>query len=133
MAQITNKVSKQTFAGELSGCAGLVTSPETQITPRQQEVLDLLVDFVNAHGYPPTCQELANLLGVASPNAALTHLRALERKGVITLVPGTSRGIRINGRKEPAMAVQLLRELLNNEPGARARAIEYLKISGGSQ
>ena len=133
MAQTTKTKLNSIPAGELSGCAGLTISPETQLTPRQQEVLDLLVDFVNTHGYPPTCQELANLLGVASPNAALTHLRALERKRIITLAPGTSRGIRINGRKEPVMAVQLLRELLNNAPGARARAIEYLKLSGAIQ
>lgn len=133
MAQTTKTKSNSLLAGELSGCAGLTTPPETQLTPRQQEVLDLLVDFVNTYGYPPTCQELADLLGVASPNAALAHLRALERKRLITLAPGISRGIRINGRKEPVMAVQLLRELLNNEPGARDRAIEYLKLSGGNQ
>lgn len=128
---LTTKIKSETrLSGESSGCVGFVESSGKQLTPRQQEVMDLLVGYVNSRGYPPTCQELAGLLGVSSPNAALTHLKALERKGAITLSPGISRGININGRKEPVMALQLLQELVNNEPGARARAVEFLKMSG---
>lgn len=130
MAQKTK--TKSVCAGELSGCAGVLTSPDTQLTPRQQETLDLLVGYVNSNGYPPTCQELAELLGVASANAAFSHLKALQRKGFITLSTGISRGIRINGHKEPMKAVQLLSELINNVPGSRERAIAYLKMSGAN-
>lgn len=66
-----------------------------KLTPRQVEVLACLVQALNERGIPPTRAELATTLGFRSPNAAETHLRALARKGVIELAPGTSRGIRL--------------------------------------
>ncbi len=99
-----------------------------KLTPRQQEVFDLLVAFIKKHGYPPTARELSELIGVASPNAAAEHLRALRRKGFITITPNMSRGISIIGHKEPSLAVQLLQEMVHNEPGARERAIEFIRL-----
>lgn len=69
-----------------------------QLTVRQQEVLDLLVKYQNEHGYAPTITELARLMGVASQNAAAQQLRALHRKGAISLIPGAHRGISINNQ-----------------------------------
>jgi repressor LexA len=46
-------------------------------------------------GVPPTRAELARALGFKSPNAAEEHLRTLARKGIIALLPGAARGIRI--------------------------------------
>ncbi|TDQ26714.1 repressor LexA [Raoultella sp. BIGb0149] len=113
-----------------TGChndnAGLSSFPK--LTPRQQEVFDLLVAFMQKHGYPPTARELSDLIGAASPNAAAEHLRALRRKGVITIAPNVSRGISIVGHKEPSLAVQLLQEMVHNEPGARERAIEFIRL-----
>lgn len=65
------------------------------LTVRQQEVLDLLVKYQNEHGYAPTITELARLMGVASSNAAAQQLRALHRKGAISLIPAAHRGISI--------------------------------------
>ncbi|WP_431026281.1 transcriptional repressor LexA [Halomonas sp. H5] len=65
------------------------------LTPRQQNVYDFIVKTLNEQGYPPTRAEIARALGFRSPNAAEEHLRALERKGVIRMVAGTSRGIRL--------------------------------------
>lgn len=69
-----------------------------QLTERQQEVLDLLVKYQNEHGYAPTITELARLMGVASSNAAAQQLRALNRKGAISLIPAAHRGISINNQ-----------------------------------
>lgn len=102
-----------------------------KLTPRQQEVFDLLVAFIQKHGYPPTARELSELIGAGSPNAAAEHLRALRRKGVITITPNMSRGISIVGRKEPSLAVQLLQEMINNDPGAHERAVEFIRLYGG--
>jgi repressor LexA len=55
----------------------------TSLTLRQQEVLDLLIEYQRKHGFPPTTYELTGMLGCRSPNAAATHLKALERKGAI--------------------------------------------------
>lgn len=67
----------------------------TKLTQRQQEILNLIQDKVATTGAPPTRAEIAEHMGFRSPNAAEDHLRSLERKGVIKLVPGTSRGIRL--------------------------------------
>ena len=66
-----------------------------RLTARQQEILDLIRDSLDETGYPPTRAEIAQKLGFRSPNAAEDHLRALARKGVIEMIPGASRGIRI--------------------------------------
>ena len=66
-----------------------------KLTPRQQEILDLIQGAVAQTGAPPTRAEIAARLGFKSANAAEEHLQALARKGVIELVSGTSRGIRL--------------------------------------
>lgn len=67
----------------------------TKLTKRQNEVLQLIQDQMTATGSPPTRAEIAQRMGFKSPNAAEDHLRALARKGIIELIPGTSRGIRL--------------------------------------
>ncbi|MDR5860373.1 transcriptional repressor LexA [Halomonas eurihalina] len=75
------------------------------LTPRQQNVFDFIVKTMNELGYPPTRAEISRALGFRSPNAAEEHLRALERKGVIRVIRGTSRGIRLPAQEaEPQTA-----------------------------
>jgi repressor LexA len=66
-----------------------------KLTARQQQILDLIKGAIARTGAPPTRAEIASELGFKSANAAEEHLQALARKGVIELVSGTSRGIRI--------------------------------------
>jgi repressor LexA len=70
--------------------------PESpKLTARQQQILDLVQSAIERTGAPPTRAEIAAELGFRSANAAEEHLQALARKGVIELVGGTSRGIRL--------------------------------------
>ena len=77
------------------------------LTARQQEVYDFLKHHLETTGMPPTRAEISKELGFRSPNAAEEHLKALEKKGVIEIVSGTSRGIRLlledNGQEEPGL------------------------------
>jgi repressor LexA len=66
-----------------------------KLTPRQQEIYELIQRNIARTGAPPTRAEIAAELGFRSANAAEEHLQALARKGVIELVGGTSRGIRL--------------------------------------
>ena len=75
-----------------------------KLTPRQQQVLDLVQSAVERTGAPPTRAEIAAELGFRSANAAEDHLQALARKGVIELVGGTSRGIRLKSDTLRALA-----------------------------
>ena len=70
------------------------------LTARQEEILNLIKTNIRATGYPPTRAEIANELGFKSPNAAEEHLRALAKKGVIEMIKGTSRGIRLLNEKQ---------------------------------
>ncbi|NIR47710.1 transcriptional repressor LexA [candidate division KSB1 bacterium] len=66
------------------------------LTEKQKNVLRLIAQKIKDVGYPPTLQELADELGVASKNAVLKHLSALEKKGYIgKREGGAARGIRI--------------------------------------
>lgn len=71
----------------------MLESPK--LTARQQQILDLIQSTMQRTGAPPTRAEIAQELGFKSANAAEDHLQALARKGVIELVSGTSRGIRL--------------------------------------
>ncbi len=66
-----------------------------KLTDRQQQIFDLVRSTIESTGAPPTRAEIATALGFRSANAAEEHLQALARKGVIELVGGTSRGIRL--------------------------------------
>jgi repressor LexA len=68
-----------------------------KLTPRQQQILELIQSAIANTGSPPTRAEIATELGFKSANAAEEHLQALARKGAIELVSGTSRGIRLKG------------------------------------
>ena len=69
------------------------TSPD--LTARQTEILEFIRGVIEETGRPPTRAEIARQLGFRSANAAEEHLRALQRKGAIELLPGTSRGIQL--------------------------------------
>lgn len=71
----------------------LAASPK--LTDRQQQIFELVKTAIERTGAPPTRAEIAAELGFRSANAAEEHLQALARKGVIELVGGTSRGIRL--------------------------------------
>ncbi len=66
-----------------------------ELTARQQEILRMIREFMEDSGFPPTRAEICRAMGFSSPNAAEEHLRTLERKGVIEMLAGASRGIRL--------------------------------------
>lgn len=67
------------------------------LTARQEEILALIREWIDTTGLPPTRAEIAERFGFSSPNAAEQHLKGLAKKGMLELVPGTSRGIRLAG------------------------------------
>ena len=71
-----------------------------EITSQQQRVLDCIQIYINKTGFPPTRANICKELGFKSPNSAETHLRALEKKGFISIESGASRGISIIKNQE---------------------------------
>jgi len=80
---------------------------DTALTTRQGEILEFIRSTLAESGAPPTREEIARAFGFRSPNAAEQHLQALRRKGLIDLVAGTSRGIRL---KDAVLAVREVSE-----------------------
>ena len=66
------------------------------LTKRQEEILNLIKSHIQDLGFPPTRVDIAKSLGFKSPNAAEQHLRAIEKKGFISILSGASRGIILN-------------------------------------
>lgn len=102
------------------------------LTPRQQNVYDFIVKTMSELGYPPTRAEIARALGFRSPNAAEEHLRALNKKGVIRMIPGTSRGIRLPAQEleesqsqdEPSAGLPIIGEVAAGSPILAAAHID---------
>jgi repressor LexA len=86
------------------------------LTPRQAEVLSFIRRVIEETGMPPTRAEIAEALGFRSTNASEDHLRALARKGVIELVPGASRGIRLKDTLREQMGLPLVGRVAAGQP-----------------
>jgi repressor LexA len=88
----------------------------SDLTPRQTEILRLIQHCIAETGMPPTRAEIARELGFRSANAAEEHLRALARKGVIALVPGTSRGIQLKDTIREQFGLPLIGRVAAGRP-----------------
>lgn len=71
--------------------------PEPALTPRQQEIVDFIRESTARNGFAPTVREIGGAFGIKSPNGVETHLKALERKGVIVRNRLLARSIRVVG------------------------------------
>lgn len=86
------------------------------LTPRQTQILKMIQDFIKETGMPPTRAEISRELGFKSANAAEEHLRALQRKGVLALLPGASRGIQLKDSLREQMGLPLVGRVAAGSP-----------------
>jgi repressor LexA len=75
-----------------------------ELTGRQQEIWNFLVDYVDRHGYPPTVREIGEAVGLASPSTVHAHLANLERAGLLRRDPTKPRALELLGRDKAADA-----------------------------
>lgn len=68
---------------------------------RQQDILDAIRTYTEAHGWPPSRRDIAEMIGVRSSSGVHEHLKRMERDGLVALAPHQQRGIRILGDSEP--------------------------------
>jgi repressor LexA len=107
--------------------------PESpKLTARQQQILDLIESAIARTGAPPTRAEIASELGFKSANAAEEHLQALARKGVIELVSGTSRGIRLRGEALRSLNASRIKQLMLPLPNLAQLALPLIgRVAAG--
>jgi repressor LexA len=79
------------------------------LTERQQQVLDYITDTQATAGVMPSTREIQEHFGFASQTAAVNHLRALEKKGIIQRRPGKARAVAVISqlRREPIIDVPI--------------------------
>jgi len=75
-----------------------------ELTGRQQEIWEFLVDYVDRHGYPPTVREIGEAVGLASPSTVHAHLANLERAGLLRRDPTKPRALELTGRESASVA-----------------------------
>jgi len=125
-------------------------NPAAKLTKRQQQILDFIHKTIDRTGAPPTRLEICEAFEFRSPTAAEDHLKALNRKGVIEMTPGLSRGIRVltHGKRsirgglplvgrvaagEPILAEQHIEDYFEMDPAFfQPRADYLLKVRGHS-
>ncbi len=104
-----------------------------KLTARQQQILDLIQSAIARTGAPPTRAEIASELGFKSANAAEEHLQALARKGMIELVSGTSRGIRLKSDTLRALNESRIKQYSLPLPGLAQLALPLVgRVAAGS-
>ena len=88
----------------------------TELTPRQREIVKLIQEALRDNGMPPTRAEIATAMGFKSANAAEEHLRALQKKGVLDIIPGASRGIQLKDSLREQMGLPLIGRVAAGRP-----------------
>jgi repressor LexA len=70
------------------------------LTPRQRKVLEVIRDWVERFGYPPSVREIGDAVGLTSTSSVHHQLRALERKGYLRRDPNRTRAVDVRGPDE---------------------------------
>jgi len=90
-----------------SAGVGTFPDPPTEpvgLTPRQRKVLEVIRDWVERFGYPPSVREIGDAVGLTSTSSVHHQLRTLERKGYLRRDPNRTRAVDVRGPDEPAAA-----------------------------
>ena len=80
-----------------------------KLTTRQEKVFDFIRAKIKERGYGPTVREIGEHFKISSPNGVMCHLRALEKKGLITRIRKKDRAM--------ARAIALAPEIIAEDKG----------------
>ncbi len=92
------------------------TSTKPALTPRQKEIYDFLKDKIVNRGYGPTVREIGAHFDIKSPNGVMCHLKALEKKGLITRESHMSRAIQLTESPQKRMSLPLAGQIAAGSP-----------------
>lgn len=100
---------------------------QDSLTERQQHILEFIRDQIAVRGYGPTVREIGNQFGIKSPNGVMCHLKALEKKGLITRESYSARAIQVTDYK-PGTELPLLGNVAAGTPIQAAALDEKLNF-----
>lgn len=102
------------------------------LTKAQENVLSFIQGYMKKHRLPPTYDDIAENFGFKSKNSVETHLRALERKGVIKKIARKARGIMLSEELQEADKKHLIPVVGTVAAGmpilAEENIVEYLDL-----
>ena len=94
----------------------LKSGSKPSLTARQRAIYEFLKDKILNRGYGPTVREIGSQFGIRSPNGVMCHLKALEKKGLITREPHMSRAIQLTESPEARMSLPLAGQIAAGSP-----------------
>ena len=100
------------------------------LTLRQQEIYDFLRDKIITRGYGPTVREIGLRFGIKSPNGVMCHLKALEKKGVISRESHMSRAIQLLDPPQAVSELPFLGRLTIGKQFQTSQTDDRLDFSG---
>ena len=103
------------------------------LTARQRDIYEFLKDKIMNRGYGPTVREIGNEFGIRSPNGVMCHLKALEKKRMITREAHMSRAIQLQDKPHRATSVSLLGQVSANSPLSSAKegdSVDFMDVLG---
>ena len=86
-----------------------------QVTPRQRQILQVILQHIDLKGYPPTVREIGEAVHLSSSSTVHAHLRSLEESGLI---------------KRDAILTRAIKLLPGIDPKARPQRVVNLPIVG---
>ena len=85
------------------------------LTQRQSDIYEFLKDKILNRGYGPTVREIGNHFGIRSPNGVMCHLKALEKKGLITRESHMSRAIQLSDSPHNRLSLPFAGKLVDGQ------------------
>ena len=82
-----------------------------ELTPKQQEIYDFIVQFTQDNGYPPSVREIGQAVGLKSPSTVHFHIKGLESAGVLTKAAGKTRAMTLQEDEDAAFTMRDMERL----------------------
>ncbi|MBM3996805.1 MAG: transcriptional repressor LexA [Planctomycetes bacterium] len=100
----------------------------SQLTERQKDIYHFIRKKIESRGYGPTVREIGEAFKIKSPNGVMCHLKALEKKGLITREEHSARAIQLVDHRPPAQGLPFLGKVAAGAPIGAAEQNERLEI-----
>lgn len=104
-------------AARLHSFPDLDSGADEGLTPRQRRVLEVIREWVERFGYPPSVREIGEAVGLTSTSSVAHQLRALERKGYLRRDPNRPRAVGVRPADDAPDATEEARDAADGQPG----------------
>ncbi len=100
----------------------------SQLTERQKDIYHFIREKIETRGYGPTVREIGDGFQIKSPNGVMCHLKALEKKGLISREGRSARAIKLCDHRPPAQGLPFFGKVAAGVPIPASEQGERLEI-----